>query len=356
MAFSNLVGQKKNIEKFEKTYRQDRFAHAYLFYGDNGTGKLTFSFELSKILLCSNNEFDYCNHCPDCLKFNKMEHPNLHFILPVYKDIEPETLYELQMQLLNNPYKNISFPKATSISIDTIRELKKRLSLTSFFGKKVIIIIHNADQMTIEANNSLLKILEEPPPETVFLLTTDYLQYIIPTIKSRCHLINFPIISKEEISLALKESKQIPHKLSAAIAEHSFGSYGRALELLEEDFSERRKFLLSIIKKIFSSSKADLLNLSETLTKEKDRGFIKDILRGIALELRLLMKKYDGIPPKGSIIETVELDLFNHKKNRMDIPGMITEIEKSIDLIDKNIYLTILLTVLFFRLNSKLCT
>jgi len=355
MAFDNLIGQKKNIDLFHKIYEKQRFAHAYLFYGDEGTGKLTFALEIAKILLCGNKEFDYCNTCPDCLKLNKMEHPNQQFLFPVYKDIDPDILYESQMELKNNPYKKILFSKAISISIGSIRNIKKKLSLTSFFHKKMVIIIKDADQMNMEAYNSILKILEEPPPETIFLLTTNHIQKIIPTVKSRCHMVNFPIISREEITEALIKRENLSSELSEMIAECSFGSYGKTLELIEENVEDKKVFIKEVIKKIFSTQKSDILFLSEELSKKRDRGFLKELLIDLAIELREIMKSFNTENDESS------QGLLKHYKflNNLDditiqIPEMIIEIENSIDLIDKNIYLNILLTVLFYRLNSML--
>ncbi|RKY87993.1 hypothetical protein DRQ09_03565, partial [candidate division KSB1 bacterium] len=126
MAFENLIGQKKIVDFFKKIYEKDRFAHAYLFYGEEGTGKLTFALELAKVLICNKEEFNYCGRCPDCIKFDKMEHPNLNFIAPVYGKMKSDEIYKFHIELIKEPYRGFSFPKSTSIPIDKIRELKKK--------------------------------------------------------------------------------------------------------------------------------------------------------------------------------------------------------------------------------------
>ena len=196
--------------------------------------------------------------------------------------------------------------------------------------------------------NSLLKILEEPPPETIFLLTTAFIKNILPTIVSRCQSIKFPVIPENEIFEAIKKKKDISSEKAKMIAEYSLGSYKRALELIDEEFDEKRKQLKSIIKRIFSNQKVEILNLSEELAGEKDRGAIKELLKNMVIELKTLIKNV-------TISEETEKDKDKYKfiKNIDIIPDMITEIEKSIDLIDKNVYLNFLLKVLFFRLNSK---
>ena len=175
--FENIIGQEKIKKFFSSAIRNDKLSHAYLFYGLEGTGKDALAFEIAKCLNCQNFNDKPCNECRICTKINKMEHPDVDFIMPVFfkksdkKNVEliSEQIFLKKREKCKSPYKSVTFEGNTSISIDTIREIKRASVYKPFEGKKKIIIISKAEKMTLESANSILKLLEEPPKDYIFI-------------------------------------------------------------------------------------------------------------------------------------------------------------------------------------------
>ena len=153
------------LERFKALIENSRLAHAYLFVGPACVGKRETAEAIAKLVNCaaSNNE-TFCDSCPSCIKINNLQHPDVYLI-----DAEA----------------------SGSIKIDEIRSIIKRVSLKPFEGKRKVFIIVNAENLTSQAANALLKTLEEPPNNSLIILTTCFPQRNLDTIKSRCHIINF---------------------------------------------------------------------------------------------------------------------------------------------------------------------
>ena len=200
----NIKGNAKVRNELEKTIQSGNISHSYLFLGIDGIGKKEIAKEFSKKLLCNNKEKN-CQ-CKSCICFETQNHPDFKII-----NEEDET-----------------------IKINTIRELVSTVYEKPIMSKNKIYIINSADKMTKEAQNSLLKTLEEPPEYTIIILIASNTDMLLNTIKSRCTKITFEKLTPSEILEILKEqSKEIPD-ISEKMFDFFDGSIAKALKILEK--------------------------------------------------------------------------------------------------------------------------
>ena len=170
MIFSDIVGNEKNKELLKQIINTNNIAHSYMFIGKESIGKFLFAKEFAKAILCINQEKP-CNVCKSCIEFNTH----------------------------NNPDFNILEPDGNSIKIDQIRELTKKVCEKPVVSSRKVYIINDSNYMTKEAQNSLLKTLEEPPEYVTIILITSNDNLFLPTIKSRCTKISFKRLTDEEL-------------------------------------------------------------------------------------------------------------------------------------------------------------
>ena len=278
MIFSDL---QKNI--WERLYRiklNDRVGSAYCFAGSTGSGKEYAALEFAKLLNCEEFKEIPCGKCSSCFKFQSLQHPNLKIIVPLPSSsksnkgsgaldgLKKEDLELLTSSITNkgkNPFYKIKIPNARRIIISSIRDLRRDIYLKSqTSGRKVILIFdsHLLSDGAGESANALLKILEEPPKNTTLILVTDKRSMLLPTIISRCQIINFPRLSLEAI-LKILEANSVVNKNAVQIASLSDGNIHLALQL-----SNHSKF---------HETFSELENLIKIITKVNENGWRKFI-------------------------------------------------------------------------------
>ena len=208
MTFMNFNLQKSIWERIILSKKNNRIGSAYLFLGPNGSGKEATALKFSAYLNCNDGKLHPCGVCGSCKKSLAFQHENSHLIIPtpsgkkLSEDGIKNILLNEKKLKANNPFYKITLPKAKTIPISDIRNLKKELFLKSIDKGRKIILIFDAHMLcTGDASsaNALLKILEEPPENTTFILVSDYKGQLLPTILSRCQIINFPPIKNEKI-------------------------------------------------------------------------------------------------------------------------------------------------------------
>ncbi|HDD45265.1 MAG TPA: DNA polymerase III subunit delta' [Candidatus Desulfofervidus auxilii] len=205
MAFREIIGQKNVINWLKSAFAKDRLASAYLFSGPEGIGKTTVAINFAKFLNChSPKDGDACEKCSNCVKINANTHPDVIVI------------------------------QGEVIKIEQIRFLEQTLSLKPFIAKKRVVIIKQAENMTLEAANAFLKTLEEPPLNTILILTTSHKYQLLPTIVSRCQMVIFKPLPLKIIQEIL-EKKGVDKTKAFFFASLSQGSLGKALRFLEEE-------------------------------------------------------------------------------------------------------------------------
>ncbi len=215
MNFSAIKGHKKNIEFLIKLIENKTLFHSYLFYGPEGCGKKLVALAFARMIMCIGNKSDECD-CESCRMFLKNIHPDFRLVD-----------YAFQASLLDE-----SVEKQKSIKISTIREIIRFSSLNPSISDKKVIIIDDAYKMVVEAQNALLKTLEEPGKTTIFIIITPSPTLLLPTVVSRCHTISFGPLDEKEVEEVLVH-KGFDPSLSSQLAQTSGGSVLFALRYAE---------------------------------------------------------------------------------------------------------------------------
>lgn len=215
MSFDHIQGHALAITLLQRLWRSERLAHAYIFHGPDGVGKFAAALELAGAALCATpGERGRCDQCADCRAVTGRAHPNLFVLEP------PEDKHE--------------------ISIKAVRhELWPWLSLCSVDGRDRWVIIRDAEAMTTEAANSVLKTLEEPPAGVRIVLVTATLQNLLPTVVSRCHRVRFGPLPDEVAADLLVRTRELALPQAKWLARFAGGSLGVATRLLAEGLQER---------------------------------------------------------------------------------------------------------------------
>ena len=249
MLFNQIIGQ-EHIKKHLKTSAENgRVPHAQLFVGKEGCGTLPMAIAYAQFLLCNfSNDAEACN-----IKCDKLQHPDLHFAFPVTTNdavkkhpVSNLFLDDWRTFIAEQPYGSLFNwlqqigveNKQGIIGVDEAEDIVKKLSLKSYEGGFKAMIIWMAEKMNIQAANKLLKLIEEPPSKTVFLLITENEEQIINTIKSRCQALHFPKLAEEDIANALQVNYQVSENEAKHLAHQSEGNFNKALHLLNNDSSD----------------------------------------------------------------------------------------------------------------------
>lgn len=251
MQFSSILGQHHIKNQLIKSADSGRIPHAQLFVGPEGCGTLSMAIAYAQYILCNNSSGENNNGNESCnLKFNHVAHPDLHFAYPTVSTEEVKSkpkstdfIVDWRSFLQQNPYASLmdwySFlgvqNKQGEIRVEDAHDILKSLALKSYEGGYKIMIIWMADKLNTSAANKILKLLEEPPEKTVFILITENEEAILSTIRSRCQAIHFNAIKEQEITQALIESHQLDPKVAQNLAHQAQGNYNKALHLLHQD-------------------------------------------------------------------------------------------------------------------------
>ena len=238
MSFSGLIGNNKIKETLIESVKSQNILHSYMFYGIEGIGKKLFAMEFAKMVLCE-GENKPCNECKPCIEFNSGNNPDFFYM-------EPEK---------------------DSIKIDQIRNIQKNIIEKPINGSKKIYIIDNADKMTKEAQNCLLKTLEEPQDFVVIILICSNESSILPTVKSRCTKIYFNGLSKNEIVQYVKDNN-IEIDINDDLIDLCDGSISKLNNIIEkESILEEVRNLIDLIDKI---NQIDFLTQSTVLYENRE--------------------------------------------------------------------------------------
>ena len=246
MLFKNLVGQTPVKQKLLNMLQDGRVPHALMFTGPEGSGNLPAAFAFVQYLFCQNKQqHDSCGVCGSCLKVSKLIHPDLHLVFPIplskHVRTSNDLLPEFREVFIETPYITVhdwfdslsAENKQPTIPTDEANDILKKLSYTSYEGGYKIMIIWQPEKMNTSAANKLLKILEEPPEQTLFLLVCNHPDQLLATIISRVQQISFYKIDTEDIVKGLQEQFDCQPIAAKQAALLSDGSYREAQLLLQ---------------------------------------------------------------------------------------------------------------------------
>lgn len=243
MYFRDVIGLHDVKAHLVNSVRQGFIPHARIFYGPEGVGKLPLAIAYARYLNCSNRgETDACGKCPSCHKFDKLAHPDLHFVFPVVKSKNSDQyLPEWREFLLGHSYFNLNewlnFIDAQNaqgiIYAKESDEIIRKLNLKVYEAPYKIMIVWLPEKMHEACSNKLLKLVEEPPDQTVFLLVSEDRENVLQTIWSRCQPLHIRSIEKEEMVLALQQLYGLDTDNARSTAHIANGSFTKAIEMVQ---------------------------------------------------------------------------------------------------------------------------
>lgn len=256
MLFREIIGQEATKQQLRQAVREGRIPHAQLFAGISGIGKLQLALAYAQYLNCSHRtDEDSCGTCPTCLQFERLQHPDLHFVFPIVgsDDTCDSFLEPWREIILNKHYFDLEdWHKALGVETKQSMiyekesgEIMRKLSLKAYGEGYKVMIIWQPERMNAQCANKLLKLLEEPSPKTVFLLVSEHPEALLSTIQSRVQTIRVPRLETETIAQALQQNG-IDATKALDIARIANGSYLSALKKAdesEENQQELRDFI-----------------------------------------------------------------------------------------------------------------
>jgi DNA polymerase-3 subunit delta' len=379
MLFSEVLGQEHIKNHLTTSVDQGRIAHAQLFVGPEGSGTLPMAIAYAQYILCSNTGGENTGGNESCnLKFKNVSHPDLHFAFPVTtsdkvksKPVSNFYLEEWRQLLDQQPYGNLFDwykllgvdNKQGQIGVDEAFEIVKSLSLKSYEGGYKVMLIWMAEKMNTACANKLLKLIEEPPEKTIFILIAEDEEQIINTIRSRCQILTFPPLAEEAITEALVRNYHIENAVATKIAHQANGNYNKACDLIYQD-SEDIQFEKWFILWVRSAFKArgnkaaihDLISWSEEIAKtgrETQKKFLAFCLNYFR-QAMLMNYKADSLvylEPKSEGFKLENFAPFVHSNNILEISD---ELQDAIYHIERNGNSKIILTDLSIKLTRLL--
>ena len=244
MLFKNVIGQTELKKDFIQEIKHGKIAHAQLFMGQLGFGGLPLALAFTQYLFCKNpSDEDSCGVCPSCLKVQDLQHPDVHFVYPVVQAISKVSdsfLEDWRTQIKEEPYfdaytwtKRIdSKERKPIIGTEESKEIIRKLNLKSYEGGYKVMLIWLPEAMNAECSNKLLKILEEPPKNTLFLLVSENPSQLLATIQSRTQFVRIPKIESDFLTRELSERFKLDKTQAESITAFSEGNFIQACDFL----------------------------------------------------------------------------------------------------------------------------
>ncbi|MEJ7589667.1 MAG: hypothetical protein WKI04_19115 [Ferruginibacter sp.] len=316
MQFEKVIGQKETKEQLVHMVRQNRLSHALLFLGKEGSGALSLALAFAQYIVCdkvnqkqtkaaegslfgeavpeSQQQSPYtdsCGLCSACIKSSQLVHPDIHFSYPVIprkagdKPVSTDYATEWREFITSQSYGNVydwlqfigAENKQGNITSEECNDITRKISLKSFESEYKILIIWMPEYLT-KNGNKLLKLIEEPPPNTLFLLVAENEELILPTILSRTQLVKIPSLTNLEVESTLALRSGVPIEKAQQIAAVSEGNYREALQLLqhaEDDWQAILRDWLNLISKRNLPGQLKWIEDMSRQGREKQKQFLK---------------------------------------------------------------------------------
>ncbi|MFC1692284.1 ATP-binding protein [Candidatus Latescibacterota bacterium] len=356
--FEGIIGQENAKKVLGSMTASSAIPHALLFTGPYGVGKSETAFELARILLCENGLDSGCMTCSSCRRASKLEHPDLHVLFP-YK-AQPKKaddygkwvdgLVEHKKLLANEPYAPVIYEKRRQIVVSLVSEVHQRLFETSLEGGRRVCVILSADKLNDKTANSLLKILEEPPGGVYFILTTERLNSVLPTIVSRASIVRFRRLQVQEIAdyLGEKGVDEQGKRLCAAAAD---GSLKTAKALAFSDKAEIMSRSSDIYTSVALGDPDEVITHSFPYMWSRDYSEAEELVNGFALTTRSVLEKMIGM----NIRENTNADIVESLSRLTDIQALhrlSTTIEEGLGMLGRNVNISLVLTTLLYEIND----
>ncbi len=368
MLFRDIPGQEIIKKKLIHTVIEGRISHAQLFYGPEGSGKLALALAYARYICCeSRNATDSCGTCHSCVKYNKFIHPDLHFVFPSVTgskkedndesgETQPNVNFHEKWReaLLENPYMD-QFQWYEKIGLDTKQgligvkdsnEIIRKLSLKSYESDYKILLMWLPERMNPTSANRLLKIIEEPPPLTLFLLVSENYGEILPTILSRTQMVKIPAIKDADIKKALIEKENVPEDIANDAVHLANGNYNRALSFIQpnENYKENFERFVNLMRSCYALKMTEILACVDdifSLGRERQKLFLIYAMRMLRENFLLNLGKVEITHMTG--YENDWSQNFFKFVDKDNVSGLYNEFNNAYNHISANAYARIVL-------------
>ncbi|MEW6381415.1 MAG: DNA polymerase III subunit delta' [bacterium] len=251
MSFSQIVGQDRAVRFLQVSLLKGAISHAYIFTGPDGVGKKLTAFGLAKAVNCLQRKGDYCGLCDSCRRIDKGIHPDLFLV-------EPD---------------------GVTLKVEQFRDLQAAIRYRPYLARRKVCIIDQADRMSASAANSMLKTLEEPPADMLLILVTGSLDKILPTIRSRCRIVQFSPLPNHDLERLIAERMALPPDTARLVAHLAGGSLGKAQTLDVAGLQEKREEIFHLLESLGSSAGIEVLfSQAKKLADNKDPDSLQQLL------------------------------------------------------------------------------
>jgi len=396
MQFKGIIGQQPVKEQMVQMVQQNRLSHALLFLGKEGSGALSLAIAFAQYIVCTSAKeaaqklspglfgevlsppppgeagrgLDSCGTCPACTKADKLIHPDIHFSYPVItrkpgdKPKSTDYISEWREFICNSPYGNIydwlqfigAENKQGNIPAAEVEDINHKLSLKGFESQYKILIMWMPEFLGKEGNK-LLKLIEEPPPDTVFIFVAEDESAILPTILSRTQLVKIPALTDDEVEEALITIGKVENNKARQIAGVCAGNYRESLQILqdtEEDWQSLLREWLNAIAKNNTAAQIKWIDEIARLGREKQKQFLRYFIHLLEQAVRIrVIEESTGLNNPLENISEKEKD-FAIRLNKLCSlsaqQAIITELDKATYYIERNAHAKMLFHALCIRL------
>ncbi len=375
MSWDAILGQERTKQLLQKILLSGTTGSAYLFWGSPGVGTDALAIEFAKALNCAqpqvtDNTFAACDRCSHCRQISQLQHPNLLLVLPLPTgkrskgETVLDTLSEEQMAAVQqaiqrkaeDPYQPLEIPGAQSIKIQSIRDLRKTLSLTPAVpaGRRIVLILR-ADAMTTEAANALLKTLEEPHLDTTLLLTAERKDQLLPTILSRCQILRCDPLPEATIAQALQLRDQLPEMQAQLLAHLAEGDYARAKAMISADTEQLVALAIEFLRAALRRSQwsvhlSRLIEQLHTFDRTMQQEFFRILQQWLRLAWELqFTHAFETVPAQ---FQREILQKFVQQYSTANFPEILRAIDHTILALQRNQQLPLSIYSLVFRLRK----
>ncbi len=363
MSFKNVIGQGAVKQSLTELVQHNRLSHALLFLGNEGSGALPLALAFTQYVVCENPTSDACGVCPSCVKAQQLIHPDIHYSYPVIpkkpgdKPVSTDYVSEWREFISQYPYGNaydwLQFigaeNKQGNITAQECADILRKLSLKSFESGYKILLLWMPEYLGNEGNK-LLKLIEEPPANTLFLLVAENESLILPTILSRTQLVKIPVPETADIEKALVERAKVPAEQARQIAAISEGNYHEALQLIrhaEDDWQALLREWLNAILKTGPVAQVKWIDEISKAGRERQKQFLRYFshLLEQAIRIRFMDADHLHIPDN-------ERDVALRLNKIADIgrqKAIIEELDRAAYYIERNAHAKMLFHALTIR-------
>lgn len=377
MQFQSITGQTETKEHLMQMVQYNRLSHALLFLGKEGSGALQLALAFAQYITCdvvngrqaakpaepslfgepepqtTNHQpqtaNDSCGVCPACKKAAEFIHPDIHFSYPVIpskpgdKPVSTDYIKEWRQFIKEQPYGNVydwlqfieAENKQGNITSEECNDIIRKMNLKSFEAEYKILVLWMPEYLT-KNGNKLLKLIEEPPPNTVFIFVAENDELILPTILSRTQLVKIPLHTNAEIEEALQQQNNVAPEKARQVAAVAEGNYREALHMLQhadDDWQALLREWLNAILKTGPVAQVKWIDDTSKLGREKQKQFLKYFIHLLEQAIRLRALEAHGSQPTADSDFALRLNKITNVGQQ---EAIINELDKASYYIERN--------------------